>query len=173
MPRSLLFFALFIFVGIVSINLWTYFYDGNSAVRQQQSDQLGNTLLAQNKQLLLHYLQSDQIEAVKHQIDSLAQLDIVQSSALYRTDGTVLYQSALDMPALTLIQQTPSPIIYLEPLMDDESLIGFVKLVLDREAVTKHHIGFLHTIRNVLMIIFILTLLITAILVGFIKRHRK
>lgn len=147
------------FVVIVGINLWQYFSSNSEQAEQHQVDQLGNTLLAQNGQLLISYIQQDQQHEIKVLLDSLAQLEIVHSSALYLPDGTPRYATQNDQAVSQLRQQSPMPLIYVHPLFQNETLLGFVKLVLDRKEVTAHLHEFNQVGQNIGWILFVLGVL--------------
>lgn len=168
MHRFLLFITLFIFAGIIGINTWIYFYDGDSTVRQQQADQLGHALLQQNSQLLIKHIQNNDLQSIRQVLDSLAQVEIVYSSALIYPNGQFRYQTERDQSVLTLTQLPNPPILYLEPLIANDNVIGFLKLALDTDQVTAHHNTFIEVIRNILLLIFVVTFLITSVLYSYV-----
>lgn len=170
-PRFVIFMTLF-FVAIIGVNLWQYFSSGSEYARQQLADQLGDTLLAQNGRLLINYIQHDQDNEIEVLLNSLAQLDIVQSSALYLPNGVSRYQTSNDQPIANFRHQSPMPLIYLRPLFENNQLLGFVKLVMDSDKVTAHLKEFNQVSRNIGWVLFVLGMLCAFLMVSGLFQTR-
>ncbi|ALS97694.1 AhpA/YtjB family protein [Lacimicrobium alkaliphilum] len=159
---------------IIVVNIWFFSAGQDTEELQAQADQLGRSLIAQGAGLAALTLSSEQdgIISAQQLLDQLAEDPHVRTASLHDARGIELNQAGenISITRLYTDRQDANSLIYVQEIIHQDNLQGYLKLILDRErvlqyqaALTKHN----HHQTQVLMLLaFAIGVLVTR---GFYK----
>jgi membrane protein len=153
----------------ISLNLWIYSAQQDNKLRQEQADQLGNSLLKQAQVLITSYTNTARNDVLiskenRHLVNAIVnnlQEDVhVHSAALYALNGKSVSESSDNQSLLNLYKTRPNfePLVYISELYKEGQPIGYIRLLLDEDMVMRHHNYFQEALRQQIQIIFVMAL---------------
>lgn len=157
---------LVILVLLITFNLWLMHSQNAQSWYNFESEQLGRSLAAQGARMLALPVANDDKEAIAAYVSKINADDFITGSALYDAQGkSIMSSSDQDYSMLSLFRVSQEqPLVFIEDIVLDDNVVGYVKLVLDREMVIKHHQEFnQNQLLQTLMIMF-LTAIFAALL---------
>ncbi|WP_168171549.1 AhpA/YtjB family protein [Lacimicrobium sp. SS2-24] len=127
---------------VVALNIWFFSAGQDTQDLAEQTDQLGRSLIQQGAGLAAMAMTSENEEALSIQqlLDQLATDPHVQSVSLHDARGRMLNTAGTDTPITDLFtqQQTAHSLVYVQEILHQQELQGYLRLVLDRQRVLQH-----------------------------------
>lgn len=139
-------FILAVCVVVIGVNLWFMHNKNANEWYSLESEQLGRSLAAQASRMLAGPLQRDDQDSIETYVSTIETDSLVKGTSLYDQTGKTI--KSFD-ENYSIIEQfrvlDQPPLIFVEDIIYDGKTIGYVKLLLDREAIIKHHKAFNRT----------------------------
>jgi membrane protein len=136
-------FILAVCIVVIGVNLWFMHNKNANEWYSLESEQLGRSLAAQASRMLAGPLQKDDQESIENYVSTIETDSLVKGTSLYDQSGKTI--KSFD-ENYSIIEQfrvlDQPPLIFVEDIIYDGKTIGYVKLLLDREAIIKHHKAF-------------------------------
>jgi membrane protein len=136
-------FILAVCIAVIGINLW-FMYDKNANKWYSlESEQLGRSLAAQASRMLAGPLQKDDQDSIENYVSTIEIESLVKGTSLYDHTGKTIksFDENYSIVEQFRVLEQP-PLIFVEDIIYDGKTIGYVKLLLDRESIIKHHKAF-------------------------------
>jgi len=150
-----------------SVNQWYEF----------ESEQLGRSLARQASKLIAPSMVSPEEKALDEYIAMITNDDFVQTAMIFSADGQRLHQTKAAPSIVSMVSQTAyRPLVFVEDITSSNGeILGYLKLILDREQVTSHHRAYVNNqlIQTIITVVltFIIAALTTRIVYKFRYRH--
>lgn len=128
---------------VIAINLWFMHSRNANDWYNLETEQLGRSLTKQAARMLSSPLQKGDIESIENYVSTIETDSFVKGASLYDELGTTIksfdenYSTIEEFRAL----EQP-PLIFVEDILHQDKTIGYVKLLLDRDAIIQHHKAF-------------------------------
>lgn len=139
-------FILAVCIVVIGVNLWVMHNKNANEWYNLESEQLGRSLAAQAARMLSAPLQKDDRESIENYVITIEQDSFVKGTSLY--DGTGQTIKSFD-DNYSIIEEfrvlNKPPLIFVEDITYEGKTIGYVKLLLDRDAIIQHHKAFNRT----------------------------
>lgn len=136
-------FVLAICVVVIGVNLWFMHSKNANEWYSLESEQLGRSLAAQASRMLAGPLQKDDQESIENYVSTIETDSLVKGTSLYDQSGKTIKSFDEDY---SIVEQfrvlNQPPLIFIEDIIYDGKTIGYVKLLLDRDAIIQHHKAF-------------------------------
>jgi membrane protein len=139
-------FILAVCIAVIGINLW-FMYDKNANEWYSlESEQLGRSLAAQASRMLAGPLQKDDQDSIETYVSTIEIDSLVKGTSLYDHTGKTIksFDENYSIVEQFRVLKQP-PLIFVEDIIYEGKTIGYVKLLLDRDAIIKHHKAFNRT----------------------------
>ena len=136
-------FILAICIVVIGMNLWLMHSKNASEWYSLESEQLGRSLASQASRMLAAPLQKDDQESIENYVSTIQTDSFVQGTALYDESGRTIksFDENYSIIKEFRVKNQP-PLIFIEDIIYEGKTIGYVKLLLDRDAIIKHHKAF-------------------------------
>lgn len=158
---------LVVLIAVISVNLWLMHNTSAKAWYSIESEQLGRSLASQAARMLATPLANDDEQAIDAFVADIEAGGFVKGSALYDEQGKIIKSYNQDHSVVALFRiGTQQPLVFVEDIVADGKVVGYIKLVLDRQAVTEHHQVFTNSYLKSTL----LTIVLTAICASLITR---
>jgi membrane protein len=108
-----------------------------------ESELLGRSLASQAARMLAGPMKNDDKESIENYVSTIETDSFVKGTSLYDQSGQTIKsfdENYSIIEAFRTLNQPP--LIFVEDIVYDGKTIGYVKLLLDREAIIKHHKAF-------------------------------
>lgn len=130
---------------IIAINIWFFSAGQDTEDLQAQANQLGRSLIAHGAGLAALTMSSQQTDAIsERQILNQLVLDPhVRTASLHDASGRTLHQAGEPIAVTELFasQKDADSLVYVQEILHQGNLQGYIKLILDRSLVLKHQSG--------------------------------
>ncbi|GGD67481.1 AhpA/YtjB family protein [Lacimicrobium alkaliphilum] len=130
---------------IIAVNIWFFSAGQDTEDLQAQVNQLGRSLTAQGAGLAGLTMSSQQTDAVSGQqiLIQLAQDPHVRAASIHDARGRELNQAGerIAVTKLFASQENADSLVYVQEILHQGSLQGYIKLILDRSRVLEHQSG--------------------------------
>ncbi len=130
-------------IAVIGINLW-FMYDKNANKWYSvESEQLGRSLATQASRMLAGPLQKDDQDSIENYVSTIEIESLIKGTSLYDHTGKTIksFDENYSIVEQFRVLEQP-PLIFVEDIIYDGKTIGYVKLLLDRESIIKHHKAF-------------------------------
>ncbi len=134
---------LLILCVIIGVNL--YFMHSQNAEKwyQVESEQLGRSLTVQAAKLIAAPLAQNDQEVLGHYVSVVNQGMFVKGAVLFNDLGVRYAQQDDRLSVVDMLKQSDiEPLVFVEDIIFEGNIIGYIKLVLDKQAITEHHRDF-------------------------------
>ncbi len=168
---------LIVLVVTLSINLWQMQSQSVNQWYEFESEQLGRSLARQASKLIAPSMVSPEEKALDEYIAMITNDDFVQTAMIFSADGQRLHQTKAAPSIVSMVSQTAyRPLVFVEDITSSNGeILGYLKLILDREQVTSHHRAYVNNqlIQTIITVVltFIIAALTTRIVYKFRYRH--
>jgi membrane protein len=124
----------------MGVNVWLVNTHHADNWHQQQSSQLGDSLLTVSSKIIGQSMAQDDQQGLQNQIQAILQDPNVLSVSLYNQHGEKLNidQGRTSLLSLFHTRETP-PLVFVQPIEEQGELIGYLQLLLDKERVMTYH----------------------------------
>lgn len=159
---------------IIAVNIWFFSAGQDTDDLQAAADQLGRSLITQGAGLAALTLssQEDGTISARQILHQLAQDPHVRAASLHDARGRELNQAGENLSVIKLFtgQQDPDSLIYVQEILHQGELQGYIKLILDRSRVLRHQTGLTQHYTQQSQVLMLLTFAIGVLLArGFYK----
>ncbi len=131
---------LLILCVFIGVNL--YFMHTQNAEKwyQVESEQLGRSLTLQAAKLVAAPLAQEDQQVVEHYVNVVNQGMFVKGAVLFNESGERYAQQEERLSVVEIMKQTDiEPLVFVEDIVFEGETIGYIKLVIDKHAITLHH----------------------------------
>ena len=138
---------LLILCVIICVNLYFMHAQNASTWYQVESEQLGRSLTVQAAKLIAPPLARQDEEAIAQYVAVMGQGMFVKGAVLFDELG-VRYLSPIDKynEPFSVVEMTKKDdsqtLVFVEDIVFEDNIIGYIKLLLDKQAVIEHHRNF-------------------------------
>lgn len=136
-------FILAVCIVVIGVNLWFMHNQNANEWYSLESEQLGRSLASQAARMLSGPLQKDDQDSIESYVSTIETDSFVKGTSLYDESGKTI--KSFD-ESYSIIEEfrtlNQPPLIFVEDIIFDGKTIGYVKLLLDREAIIRHHKAF-------------------------------
>lgn len=139
-------FILAICMVVIAINLWLMHSKNANDWYNLETEQLGRSLAKQAARMLSSPLQKGEIENIENYVSTIETDSFVKGASLYDELGKTIKsfdENYSTIEEFRVLEQPP--LIFVEDILHQDTTIGYVKLLLDRDAIIKHHKAFNQT----------------------------
>lgn len=139
-------FVLAICIVVIAVNLWFMHNKNANEWYSLESEQLGRSLAAQASRMLAGPLHKEDQESIENYVSTIETDSFVKGTSLYDQTGKTIKsfdENYSIIEEFRVLDQPP--LIFIEDIIFDGKTIGYIKLLLDRDAIIKHHKAFNRT----------------------------
>ncbi len=165
---------LLICVGVLAVNLWLMHSENAQQWYKIESEQLGRGLTKQAAKLVATPLKSKDEELVAHYINVINDGKFVEGAVLFDSTGMRLSQHESIVSVVEMVNDADvAPLVFVEDIVDDSlQILGYIKLVLNREEITQHHQDFNRGQLSQTFVVILLTMIISCLLTRMVYKFR-
>ena len=166
-------FVLAICIVVIAVNLWFMHNKNANEWYSLESEQLGRSLAGQASRMLAAPLEKEDQESIENYVNTIETDSFVKGTSLYDQSGKTIKsfdESYSIIEEFRVLDQPP--LIFIEDIIYDGKTIGYVKLLLDRDAIIKHHKAFNRTQLTQTGLIMLLTAICAMILTRLFYKIR-
>jgi uncharacterized membrane protein affecting hemolysin expression len=128
---------------VIGVNL--YFMHSQNAAKwyQVESEQLGRSLTLQAAKLIAAPLAKKDQEMLDLYVSVVNKGMFVKGAVLFDELGVRYAQQDDRLSVVDMLKQSDiEPLVFVEDIVFEGNIIGYIKLVLDKQAITEHHRNF-------------------------------
>lgn len=121
-----------------------------------ESEQLGRSLTIQAARLLSQPMSEEDEQIISPYIDILNEGMFIEGAAVFDDVGVRISDTQETFSIITMVKESDyEPLVFVEDIIFEGQTLGYVKLILNREEITRHHRSFNRNqfSQNVLVII--------------------
>lgn len=131
---------LLILCGFIGVNLYVMHHTNASNWYEVESEQLGRSLTIQASKLVAAPLAKGDQALLSSYVDVINQGMFVKGAVMYDQMGVRYAQQDERLSVIELLRQKNiEPLVFVEDIVFEDKTIGYIKLVLDKQAITQHH----------------------------------
>jgi len=137
--------SLILLILCVFIALNLYFMHTQNAAKwyKVESEQLGRSLTLQAAKMVAAPLAKNDEELLAHYVTVVNQGMFVKGAVLFDESGVRYAQQEERLSIVEMMKQSDvEPLVFVEDIIFDGITIGYIKLILDKQAITAHHKAF-------------------------------
>jgi membrane protein len=125
---------------VIGINLYLMHNKNAANWYQLESEQLGRSLTFQAAKLVAAPLAKDDQELLGHYVEVINQGMFVKGAVMFDAVGVRYAQQEERLSVIDMLRlQDVEPLVFVEDIVFEDEIIGYIKLVLDKKAITQHH----------------------------------
>ncbi|MGB3725542.1 MAG: AhpA/YtjB family protein [Glaciecola sp.] len=125
---------------VIAVNLYLMHTQNADKWYQIESEQLGRSLTQQAAKLVAAPLAKNDATLLEQYITLVSEGMFVQNAVMFDQLGIKYAQQEDQMGIVDMIKTSNiEPLVFVEDIIFDDNTIGYIKLVLDKQAVTHHH----------------------------------
>ncbi|MFC4701837.1 hypothetical protein ACFO4O_16935 [Glaciecola siphonariae] len=160
----------------IAINLYIMHAQNARQWYEIESEQLGRSLTVQAAKLLSQPLAGEDSIVVSNYIDMLNEGMFIEGAVVFDELGVKLSDTQDSFSVIDMVKQKDAePLVFVEDIVYEGQTLGYVKLILNREEVTRHHRSFNRNqlTQSVLIILLamIISMLVTRLFYKFKRRY--
>lgn len=138
-----------------------------------ESEQLGRSLASQAARMLASPLQNKDLTSVESYVDTIETDSFVKGTSLFDENGKVIKSFDEEYSVIKQFRVlNEPPLIFVEDIVHEGNTIGYVKLLLDRDAIISHHKAFNQTQLNQTILLMVLSALCAVIITRLFYKIR-
>lgn len=131
---------LLILCVVIGVNLYYMHFENATKWYQVESEQLGRSLTLQAAKLIARPLANDDEETLNQYIAIVNQGLFVKGAVLFDDLGVRFDQKSEILSVVEMVKESANePLVFVEDIVYEGNIIGYIKLLLDKRAVTEHH----------------------------------
>jgi membrane protein len=148
----------------IAINLYTMHSSNASQWYEIESEQLGRSLTIQAARLLSQPLSMQDEEVVAEYIRLINDGMFVEGAVVFNDRGVRLSDINSSLTVVDMVAQgSYSPLVFVEDIVYEGNTLGYIKLVLNREEITRHHKHFNRNQLTQSIMIILLAMIVAAL----------
>lgn len=158
----------------IAVNLYLMHERNANQWYSVESEQVGRSLTQQAAKLVAAPLASEDEALLAQYIDLVNQGIFVQDAVLFNQFGVRYAQQETALSVLDIMrEQEIEPLVFVEDIVSNGELIGYIKLVLDKQAVTHHHRSFNRNQMSQTILIVILSIICAGLATRLFYKMRE
>lgn len=127
----------------IAINLYIMHSQNAQQWYEIETEQLGRSLTLQAASLLSQPMASEDEVMVSDYIDMLNKGMFIEGAVVFDDLGIKLSDTQDTVSIIDMVQESPyEPLVFVEDIIFEGQTLGYVKLILNREEITEHHLAF-------------------------------
>lgn len=127
----------------IAVNLYLMHTQNAAKWYQVESEQLGRSLTLQAAKMVAAPLAKEDQELLAHYVTVVNQGMFVKGAVLFDDLGVRYAQQEERLSIVEMMKQSDiEPLVFVEDIIFERNTIGYIKLVLDKQAITAHHRAF-------------------------------
>lgn len=159
---------------VVAVNLYIMHVKNASQWYQVESEQLGRSLTVQAAKLVAAPLANKNESLLSQYIELINQGNFVKGAVMFDQMGVKYAQQQDPLSVVALFrQQDMEPLVFVEDIVFDGEIIGYIKLVLDKQAITEHHQLFNQNQLQQSVLIILLTVIVSGLIIRLFYKTRE
>jgi membrane protein len=132
-----------VLIIIIAVNLWLMHNKNAQQWYSYESEQLGRSLATQAARMLAGPLVNDDREAIDSYVQNIEVDSFIKGTALYDNKGRTIKSFDNDYSVVQQFRiEETKPLIFIQDIIHNDEVVGYLKLILDREAIIQHHQSF-------------------------------
>jgi membrane protein len=166
--------TLLILCVIIGVNL--YFMHSQNAAKWYavESEQLGRSLTLQAAQLIAAPLAKKDQEMLLQYVSVINKGMFVKGAVLFDDIGVRFAQEDERFSVVDMLKNSDiEPLVFVEDVVFEENIIGYIKLVLDKKEITEHHREFNKNQFSQSVLIIVLSVIASALATRVFYKVRK
>ncbi len=125
---------------VIGVNLYLMHSRNAADWYQVESEQLGRSLTIQAAKLVAAPLAKEDEELLAQYVEVINQGMFVKGAVMFDEMGVRYAQQVERLSVIDMLrQQDIEPLVFVEDIIYEDKIIGYIKLVLDKKAITEHH----------------------------------
>lgn len=158
----------------ISVNVYLMHIKNASQWYAVESEQLGRSLTQQAAKLVAAPLAKNDSDLLAQYIDVVNQGMFVQNAVLYNELGVRYEQAQAPLSIVDMLKSSDlEPLVFVEDIMFENKTIGYIKLVLDKQAVTHHHRSFNRNQLSQTALLIVLSIIVAALAMRLFYKARE
>jgi membrane protein len=127
----------------IAINLYIMHSQNAQQWYEIETEQLGRSLTLQAASLLSQPMASEDEVMISDYIDMLNKGMFIEGAVVFDDLGIKLSDTQDSVSIIDMVQERPyEPLVFVEDIIFEGQTLGYVKLILNREEITEHHLAF-------------------------------
>lgn len=168
---TLILFILFVAIGA---NLYMMHTQNAASWYRVESEQLGRSLTVQAARLVAVPLAQKDQAMLDHYVDVVNQGIFVKGAVLYDELGVRFAKQDDRLSVVDILKNSDlEPLVFVEDIVYEGNVIGYLKLVLDKQAITEHHRAFNKNQLLQSLLIIVLSIIAATLSTRLIYKLRK
>ncbi|MFA3790692.1 AhpA/YtjB family protein [Aliiglaciecola sp. SL4] len=156
--------TLLVVAAAICVNIWLLNTEQSQNWHNNQSSQLGRSLAKFTADIIAPHLQKRQDEQILQYINLLTQDQHVAGVSIYDRSGKVVESNEQNASVLaSYLIEDEFPLVFVEEVFLEDKLLGYVRLLLDKQQVMLYHLEYQNQIYKQLLM-----LMLVAGLVGLL-----
>lgn len=141
---------------------------------QVESEQLGRSLTVQASKLVAAPLANNDESLLSEYIDLINQGNFVKGAVMFDHKGIKYAQQQDPLSVVALVRQKDvEALVFVEDIVFNGEIIGYIKLVLDKQAITEHHQLFNQNQLQQSLLIIVLTVIVSGLVIRLFYKTRE
>lgn len=135
--------VLFVLCIVVGVKLFFMHTHNAQTWYEVESEQLGRSLTMQAAKLVAAPLAREDQDLLNHYVKVINKGMFVNDAVLFNENG-IRYARQEERPTVLdmMTKPGPQPLVFVEDIIYNSETIGYIKLILDQQQITKHHRSF-------------------------------
>ncbi|MDT0595803.1 AhpA/YtjB family protein [Glaciecola petra] len=159
---------------VVAINLYLMHVNNAQQWYQVESEQLGRSLTVQASKLLAAPLANNNQALLSEYIELINQGNFVKGAVMFDQMGIKYAQQQDPLSVVELVRQKDvEPLVFVEDIVFNGEIIGYIKLILDKQAITEHHQLFNQNQLQQSLLIIVLTIIVSGLIIRLFYKARE
>ncbi|MEP4889886.1 MAG: AhpA/YtjB family protein [Aliiglaciecola sp.] len=156
--------TLLVVAAAICVNIWLLNTEQSQNWHNNQSSQLGRSLAKFTADIIAPHLQEQQNDKILRYINLLSQDQHVAGVSVYNRLGEVVESNEQNASVLaSYLIEDEFPLVFVEEVFLEDKLLGYVRLLLDKQQVMLYHLEYQNQIYKQLLM-----LMLVAGLVGLL-----
>lgn len=148
----------------IAINLYIMHSQNASQWYEIEAEQLGRSLTIQAARLLSQPLSTEDEEVVTEYIKLINDGMFVEGAVVFNDRGVRLSDINSSLTVIDMLAQgNYSPLVFVEDIVYEGTILGYIKLVLNQEEITRHHEHFNRNQLTQSIMIILLAMIVAAL----------
>lgn len=165
---------LLILCVFIAVNIYLMHTYNAQSWYQQEGEQLGRNLTQQAARLVAAPLASGDEELLDHYVSVVNQGGFVKAAVLFHDTGVPYAGQNNPQGILQLLQNNDEKVIvFVEDIEFEGNIIGYVKLVLDHQAIVDHHQSFNQSQLKQTILMIVLSIIVASLATRMFYKARE
>nr|WP_136250128.1 AhpA/YtjB family protein [Ningiella ruwaisensis] len=157
----------------IAINLYVMHAHNAQAWYETESEQLGRSLTIQAAKLLSQPMADENSEVISSYIKMINQGMFIEGAVVFDDLGVRLTGEDNRLSIVELISQDYEPLVFVEDILFEGETLGYIKLILNRDEIIRHHKAFNQTQFTQSILIIVLAMIIAMLATRLFYKFKR